>query len=118
MRKEDKRVGLGVLAVVGLVLTGGGWAQQFLGTDYRATRTCPKSYWTCETEVVGQALIGWEETEISFEGEARACIQNGAWEASVRRTRFTCAASGMVKPSSCEAVETTCDLPGGRLYDL
>ena len=118
MRKEDKRVGLGVLAVVGLVLTGGSWAQQFLGTDYRATRTCPESYWTCETEVVGEALVGWGETEVSFEGTGRACIQNGAWEASVRRTRFTCAASGMVKPSSCEAVETTCELPGGRLYDL
>jgi len=118
VQKDDIRVGIGVLVVVLLVLGGGVWAQQFMGKDYRATRNCPNSYWTCESKVIGLVLTSSGGSTVSFEGSARACGQNGAWEASVRRGRSTCAASGLVKPGSCEAEKTTCDLPGGRLYDL
>ena len=104
--------------VLVLVLVLASWGKQFLGADYRATRACPESYWTCETKVEGQVLLSSEETKLSFEGVARGCFQNGAWESSARRGRFTCAASGLVTPSSCEAIETNCELPGGRLYDL
>jgi hypothetical protein len=118
VNKEDKRVGLGLAIAAGLLLSGGAWAKQFLGEDYQATRSCPTSYWTCETRVRGDILLGFGDTQISFEGRARACVQNGAWETSARRGRFTCAASGLVKPASCETVETHCDLPGGRIYEL
>ncbi len=117
MRREDKRLGVAILAVFILVLVLASWAKQFLGADYRATRSCPESYWTCETKIEGRALLSSEDTKLSFEGVARGCFQNGAWESSVRRGRFTCAASGLVTPSSCEAIETSCELPGGRIYD-
>jgi len=116
--KEDRRVGIGILVVVVLALVGVSWAKQFLGADYRATRSCPESYWTCETKVEGEALLSSSETKLSFEGTARGCIQNGAWESSARRGRFSCAASGLVTPASCEAVETSCELPGTRQYDF
>ncbi len=118
MRREDRRLGIGILVVVVLVLVAASWSKQFLGADYRATRSCPESYWTCETKVLGQSLLSFDDTKLSFEGVARGCFQNGAWESSVRRGRFTCAASGLVTPASCEAMETSCELPGGRLYDL
>lgn len=118
MRKEDRRVGLGILVVIVLVLALASWAKQFLGEDYRATRSCPESFWTCETEALGQVLLSSQDNTLSFTGTARACVQNGAWEASRRRARFTCAASGLVTRTSCEPVDTTCELPGGRLYDL
>lgn len=117
MRKDDRRVGIGVLVLIVAALAAGGWAKQFVGEDYKATRSCPTSYWTCETEVVGEAIIGSEGTKVSFQGEARACVQNGAYETSVRRGRYSCSASGLVKPSTCEAVDTRCEVPGGRLYD-
>jgi hypothetical protein len=118
VRKEDRRLGIAILVAVILAVALVSWGKQFLGADYRATRSCPESYWTCETKVLGQALLSPEETQLSFMGEARGCFQNGAWESSVRRGRFTCAASGLVTPASCEAMETSCALPGGRLYDL
>ena len=118
VRKEDKRVGIGVLVAIFLVFSGGAWAKQFLGEDYKATRSCPTSHWTCETEVTGESLLGPEGMKLSFDGRARSCVQNGAWEASARRGRFSCSASGLVKPGTCEAVDTRCEVPGGRLYEL
>lgn len=118
MRRDDKLVALGVLLTVVVFFSAVGYLQQYLGEDYRRTRDCPGSYWTCESVSSGVLVLGVDSNTMAFDGSAMSCNHNGAYEKAARRARFNCSASGLVHRGSCETVETACELPESRLYDL
>ena len=110
MRREDLSVALGAVLTLSLLFFAASKVQAHLGEDFRKTRDCPQSYWTCETTSSGSAVVGSDE--FSFDASARACTQGAAYERSVHRARYACSSSGLVERSSCEAVDTRCFVPG------
>lgn len=118
MSKWDKRVLAGLIAFVMIWGVGVMLVRPYLTEDYRSTRECPNSYWTCSTRVEGVAELGDKVMKVPFNASARSCVQNGAWERSSREARYNCTVSGLVDPETCDDVDTKCELPKARLYDL
>ncbi len=112
MRKEEALsfIALAAVAVVGGM--GMQAAQKYLSEDWREVTECRATYWSCESQVAGEAKIAVNGRVASFFGEAKACNEYRAFKRAVDRASFECKMSRNVVPGTCEELETDCHLPG------
>ena len=117
MRRDDRILVLALLLGGGLVGIGMISLQEYLSDDWRRTRECQNSYWSCDSIALGLGGMSGRN-EFEFDGTARACSYHRAYESSARRAGFSCRASGRVDTGTCRTLDTRCELPAARLYEL
>jgi hypothetical protein len=109
-------LGLGgiVLLLVGSMLAVH-LISQWYSADWRAVRDCRATYFACTSTVVGSPrLDSLKGPAPTFEGHAKACQHNPAWERAIFRAKFECQVSRRVEHGTCRELETTCDITGSR----
>ena len=112
-----KRRWIGLAAVVllsGACIVGVHAASKWYEADWRAVKECRESHFVCVSKVTGKLPLDQSRKEPPvFEGVARACEFNPAWERAIFRAKFDCEVSTRVEHGSCFEVDTNCDLETG-----
>ncbi len=113
----NKRRWIGLTIVVllsGACIAGVHAASKWYEADWRAVRECRESHFLCVSTVTGKLHIDDMGKPVpTFEGIARACEFNPAWERAIFRAKFECEVSRSVQNGSCYEVDTNCDLETG-----